>query len=71
MIIHVCVCSGVVYPSTLLNVHSPSPPTPIPSFIKGGMRFFKNGCNGGGGGGWEIFARNGGVGFVMRGMKNF
>ena len=26
---------------------------------KGGMRFFKNGCHVVGGGGWEIFARNG------------
>ena len=33
-----------------------------PSLHKGGIKFFKNGCNGGGGGGrgWKIFRRNGG-----------
>ena len=48
-------------------IHSPNtPPAPL---HKVGMRFFKNGCNGGagvgvgvgggGGGAWGVFARNG------------
>ena len=39
-------------------LHSPNPPPPLPPFDNGEMRFFKNGCNEGGGGGSKSFARN-------------
>ena len=43
-----------------MEYHSPKPsPPPHPLDEEEGI-FLKNGCNGGGGGGWEIFTRNGG-----------